>query len=71
MVQYLKELDKKGSIILAPNHTSYIDILIIAYIFYAYQIGGIFFNTSEEISHVHFLGPLLRMCGGFFIDLKK
>lgn len=60
----------KGPLILAPNHVSYIDFLVISYIFYQYGLKCPHVNSHEDFLSITFVTKLLRASGAFFIRKK-
>lgn len=69
-IKALKELEKKGPLILAPNHVSYVDFLVLSYIFYQYGLKCPHVNSHEDFLSIKFLTKLLRSSGAFFIRKK-
>lgn len=61
----------KGPLVLAPNHVSYVDFLIISYIFYHYGLKCPFVNSHEDFLNLRFVTKILRASGAFFISKKS
>mmetsp|Transcript_6857 Transcript_6857/g.12463 ORF Transcript_6857/g.12463 Transcript_6857/m.12463 type:complete len:1134 (-) Transcript_6857:48-3449(-) len=59
-----------GPIIIAPTHRSYIDFLIVSYIFFAHNIGVPFIAAGEDFLKITLVHRILRASGAFFIKRK-
>lgn len=62
-----------GPIILIPTHRSYIDFLIMSYVFFGYGIKVPHIAAAEDFLNMAVVHILLRKSGAFFIkrNLKK
>ena len=71
-VQKLKRLQetRKGPIILAPTHRSYVDFLILSYILFAYNIRVPYIAAGEDFLQIAIVNHILRMSGAFFIKRR-
>jgi glycerol-3-phosphate O-acyltransferase len=58
---------EKGPLILIPTHRSYIDFVLVSYIFFHYKMKLPHIAAVEEFLHVYFLNNLMRLCGAFFL----
>ena len=66
----LKELESKGSLVLTPNYISYMDFLILSYIFYSYGLKVPHISSSEEFLSVAIMSRIFRASGAFFVKKK-
>ena len=60
-----------GPIVLIPTHRSYIDFLIVSYIFFAYGIKCPHIAAAEDFLSIKFIHKVLRSSGAFFVRRKK
>jgi glycerol-3-phosphate O-acyltransferase len=65
-MQRLKELSKEGSLVLLPSHKSYVDFLLLSFIFNEHNLQLPMIVAGDNLSFFP-LGPILRRAGGFFI----
>eukprot|EP00028_Trichosphaerium_sp_Am-I-7-wt_P000585 CAMPEP_0168516180 /NCGR_PEP_ID=MMETSP0405-20121227/5251_1 /TAXON_ID=498012 /ORGANISM="Trichosphaerium sp, Strain Am-I-7 wt" /LENGTH=806 /DNA_ID=CAMNT_0008535847 /DNA_START=658 /DNA_END=3075 /DNA_ORIENTATION=- len=63
----LRGLAEKGPLVIVPSHRSYIDFLIISYIFFTYDITIPHIAAGEDFLNMPGVSPLLRRCGAFFL----
>ena len=56
----------KIPIILLPTHRSYIDFLIVSYIFFAYKLKMPYIVSDEALMNATIIPYLLKSCGAFF-----
>lgn len=70
-INQLKELESQGSIILVSNHISYIDYLILTYVFYAYQLKCSFVHAGNVLTNITIISKILLAGGCFFTETKK
>ena len=61
---------KKGSIVLAPTHRSYVDFLVISFILFMFGINVPFIAAREDFLRIYIVNHILRMSGAFFIKGK-
>jgi glycerol-3-phosphate O-acyltransferase len=57
-------------IVLLPTHRSYLDFLIISYVFFVYNLRLPNFVADEAILQANFLPLLIKSCGAFFYQKK-
>lgn len=62
----IRKLAKEGSLVLLPSHKSYIDFLVISYVFYKANIPTPLIVAGENLSFFP-MGPIARRAGAFFI----
>jgi len=62
----LKTLSKEGSLVLLPSHKSYVDFLVLSYLFNEHNLQLPMIAAGDNLSFFP-LGPILRRAGGFFI----
>lgn len=62
----IRQLAKTGSLILLPSHKSYIDFLVVSYVFYKSNIPVPLIVAGENLSFFP-MGPIARRAGAFFI----
>lgn len=69
----LKALEKtsNGPLVLIPTHRSYIDFLIVSYIFFAYKMKCPHIAAAEDFLSISVVHNLLRSSGAFFIKRKQ
>ena len=68
----IKEImaNTQGSIVFVPTHRSYIDFLIVSYVFFAHNLKVPYIAASDDFLKIIFVNTVLRMTGGFFIRRK-
>lgn len=68
-----KNYDQKqnGPIVLLPTHRSYMDFLLVSYIFFAYGLKAPHIAAAEDFLSVKVIHRLLRASGAFFIRRKE
>ena len=75
VLQHLKHHDSKleGPLILIPTHRSYIDFLIVSYIFFACKIQCPHIAAAEDFLKMAIVPAFLRASGAFFLkrNLKE
>jgi glycerol-3-phosphate O-acyltransferase len=62
----LREKAKEGSLVLLPSHKSYVDFLLLSYLFNEENLQLPMIAAGDNLSFFP-LGPVLRRAGGFFI----
>jgi len=62
----IRELSKKGPLILLPSHRSHVDYLVLAHLFEKQGLNPPRFAAGDNLSRWP-LGPVLRRAGAFFI----
>lgn len=62
----IRKLAKEGNLVLLPSHKSYIDFLVISYVFYKANIPTPLIVAGENLSFFP-MGPVARRAGAFFI----
>ena len=70
-LKFLEEDKTNGPIILIPTHRSYIDFLIVSYIFFAYKLKCPHIAAAEDFLSITLVHKLLRSSGAFFIKRKQ
>ncbi|XP_073528913.1 dihydroxyacetone phosphate acyltransferase-like isoform X2 [Phyllobates terribilis] len=66
-IQRLAKAIQEQPVVLLPSHRSYIDFLLISYIMFTYDLPIPVIAAGEDLSHMKFVGPFLRLSGAFFI----
>mmetsp|Transcript_32012 Transcript_32012/g.31710 ORF Transcript_32012/g.31710 Transcript_32012/m.31710 type:complete len:821 (-) Transcript_32012:23-2485(-) len=68
----IKELKLKntGPIVLVPTHRSYIDFLIMSYVFFSFNIKMPYIAATDEFLSITLINHLLRTTGAFFIKRR-
>ncbi|TYZ62420.1 hypothetical protein PybrP1_008662 [[Pythium] brassicae (nom. inval.)] len=56
-----------GSVVLVPTHRSYVDFLLLSYLFFGYNIPVPYIAAGEDFLHLGFATKLLRESGAYFI----
>lgn len=72
MFEQLKEIEQSRNIpiVLLPTHRSYIDFLIVSYIFFVYKIKLPYIVSDEALMNAYLLPFLIRSSGAFFYRKK-
>jgi glycerol-3-phosphate O-acyltransferase len=65
------EKDKKIPIILLPTHRSYIDFLIVSYIFFLYKLKLPYIISDEALMNTFLIPFLIKSSGAFFFRPAK
>ncbi|EGR30131.1 hypothetical protein IMG5_141120 [Ichthyophthirius multifiliis] len=58
---------KNGPLIMMPTHRSYLDFLLVSYIFFAYKLQAPHIAASEDFLNVQIVHHILRANGAFFM----
>ncbi|KAI9905802.1 hypothetical protein PsorP6_014334 [Peronosclerospora sorghi] len=58
---------RSGSVVLVPTHRSYIDFLLLSYVFFAYNMPVPYVAAGEDFLNMGKLTQLFRESGAFFI----
>jgi glycerol-3-phosphate O-acyltransferase len=61
------DVKTEGPLILIPTHRSYIDFLLVSYIFFAYKLQCPHIAAAEDFLNVTLVHHILRACGAFFM----
>ena len=61
---------EKGPLVLIPTHRSYIDFIIISYVFFAYKLQVPYIAAAEDFLNVTLVHHILRASGAFFLKRK-
>lgn len=56
-----------GPVILMPTHRSYMDFLLVSYVFYNYQLKCPFIAAAEDFLNIKVVARILRSSGAFFL----
>lgn len=65
-IERIREVSKRGTIILLPSHKSHVDYLMLSKIFYDHHMQVPLVAAGDNLSFFP-LGPVLRRAGAFFI----
>ena len=65
------EKEKKIPIVLLPTHRSYIDFLIVSYIFFLYQLKLPYIISDEALMNAYLIPFLIKSSGAFFYRPNK
>jgi len=73
MLEQIREIEKNSElpIVLLPTHRSYIDFLLISYVFFVYKLRLPNFIADEAILQARFLPFIIKSCGAFFFQKKE
>ena len=73
MFDTLREIErnKKIPIVLLPTHRSYIDFLIVSYIFFLYQLKLPYIISDEALMNAYLIPFLIKSSGAFFFRPVK
>lgn len=66
-VQRLRKMIHEYPVMLMPTHRSYMDFLLVSYIFYDYDLPLPVIAAAMDFKGMKFFGWLLRNCGAFYI----
>lgn len=61
---------QEGSLVIVPTHRSYIDFLIVSYVFFSYNVKVPYIAAGEDFLRIILVNHLLRVTGAFFIKRK-
>lgn len=59
--------ESKNPILLVPTRKSYIDMILLGYIFFANGLKQPFFSTPSQYQEIKLLNKIFRYCGSFYI----
>lgn len=67
---YIREIEKNSElpIVLLPTHRSYLDFLLISYVFFVYNLRLPNFIADEAIIQAQLLPFIIKSCGAFFFQ---
>ncbi len=65
------EKEKKIPIVLIPTHRSYIDFMIVSYIFFLYQLKLPYIISDEALMNAYLIPFLIKSSGAFFFRPAK
>lgn len=73
MFDVLKEIEKEKRIpiVLLPTHRSYIDFLIVSYIFFLYKLKLPYIISDEALMNAYLIPFLIKSSGAFFFRQAK
>ncbi|MBF0491201.1 MAG: 1-acyl-sn-glycerol-3-phosphate acyltransferase [Deltaproteobacteria bacterium] len=66
VLQKIKDLSKKSSIVLIPSHRSHVDYLLLSYVFYSHSLSVPMVAAGENLSFWP-MGYVFRKSGAYFI----
>ncbi|ESO96500.1 hypothetical protein LOTGIDRAFT_159917 [Lottia gigantea] len=66
-VQKVREIIKDYPVLVMPTHRSYLDFLLVSFIFYNYDLPLPAIAAAMDFMGMKFFGWLLRNCGAFYI----
>ena len=66
-----RDIKTEGPLIIIPTHRSYIDFLIISYVFFGYGIQCPQIAAAEDFLNMAVVHVLLRKSGAFFIKRNQ
>ena len=69
-IEKLKEISKKaesGTLVFIPTHRSYIDFLIVSYVFFVYGVPVPHIAAGEDFLNMFLVRDLFRYSGAFFM----
>ncbi|XP_069091114.1 dihydroxyacetone phosphate acyltransferase isoform X1 [Pleurodeles waltl] len=66
-IQRLTQAVQEHPVVLLPSHRSYIDFLILSYIFYTYDLPLPVIAAGMDFLGMKMVGELLRMAGAFYM----
>lgn len=66
-LQRVREAIKKAPVVLIPTHRSYLDFLILSYVFFAYDLPMPRIAAGEDFLSVFIVRWIFKNCGAFFL----
>jgi glycerol-3-phosphate O-acyltransferase len=68
MIEEIREIEKNSAmpIVLLPTHRSYLDFLVVSYVFVVYNLRLPNFVVDEALLDAQILPYIFRSCGAFF-----
>lgn len=68
-LKIIKQLQEKGKnpIILMPTRKSYIDMVLIGYVFFANGLKHPFFSTPSQYLDIRLINRVFKSCGSFYV----
>eukprot|EP01111_Echinosteliopsis_oligospora_P006266 TRINITY_DN2032_c0_g1_i1.p1 TRINITY_DN2032_c0_g1~~TRINITY_DN2032_c0_g1_i1.p1 ORF type:complete len:1215 (-),score=254.54 TRINITY_DN2032_c0_g1_i1:38-3682(-) len=63
----IKQAVEKGAIVLIPTHRSYLDFLILSYLFFAYELPMPRIAAGEDFLSISIVRWIFKSCGAFFL----
>ncbi|XP_064623219.1 dihydroxyacetone phosphate acyltransferase-like [Lineus longissimus] len=66
-IERVRALCKEYPVVLMPTHRSYLDFLLLSYVFFHYDLPLPVIAAAMDFMSMKFVGNLLRNCGAFFI----
>eukprot|EP00026_Physarum_polycephalum_P000213 Phypoly_transcript_00213.p1 GENE.Phypoly_transcript_00213~~Phypoly_transcript_00213.p1 ORF type:complete len:1213 (+),score=186.63 Phypoly_transcript_00213:2250-5888(+) len=66
-LQRVREAIKKAPVVLIPTHRSYLDFLILSYVFFAYNLPMPRIAAGEDFLSVFIVRWIFKNCGAFFL----
>lgn len=66
-LQRVREAIKKSPVVLIPTHRSYLDFLILSYVFFAYELPMPRIAAGEDFLSVLIVRWIFKNCGAFFL----
>lgn len=69
----VKQIDTKlhGPIVILPTHKSYIDFLVLQYVFFANRMSHPYIAAADDFLGIAGVNRLLRASGAFFLKRKQ
>lgn len=66
-LQRVREAIKKAPVVLIPTHRSYLDFLILSYVFFAYDLPMPRIAAGEDFLSIFIVRWIFKNCGAFFL----
>jgi glycerone phosphate O-acyltransferase len=66
-LEAVKQAVKRGPVLILPNHRSYMDFLIVSYIFFFAGVPVPAIAAGQDFLSMGPITALLRRCGAFFM----
>lgn len=66
-LEKVREAIKKAPVVLIPTHRSYLDFLILSYVFFAYELPMPRIAAGEDFLSVLIVRWIFKNCGAFFL----
>lgn len=66
-LQQVRDAISKSPVVLIPTHRSYLDFLILSYVFFAYELPMPRIAAGEDFLSVFIVRSIFKNCGAFFL----
>lgn len=67
IIDEVKNMNRNCPLIICPTHRSYVDFLIMSYVFFHYNLQAPHICAGEDFLSIAVVHHILRFCGAFFM----